>query len=148
MCLRKAVLNRLHRTHPGQDSKIDAAVYLKCRKMHRDVINLSQNCRWSTLYGKNIRLSKLFNSSKRLPKLSGPNEELQLDFAGPTIDKEGTKSYVLVPVYRFLKYPSTLITRSTGADKIIKFLRVSIQIHSIQKSIEWTSFQRLKTKKL
>ena len=41
-CLRKAVLNRLHGTHPGQEAMIDAAVYIWRPRMHREIIELCQ----------------------------------------------------------------------------------------------------------
>ena len=43
--LKKAVLNRLHRTHPGQEAMIDAAVYIWWPRMHREIIDFCQNCR-------------------------------------------------------------------------------------------------------
>ena len=90
LCLKKTVLNRLHRTHPKQEAMIGAAVYIWSR-MHREVIKLCQNCRQCSEYGKNIRTSKPFNSSKPLPELAAPNEELQMDFAGPILDSKGKK---------------------------------------------------------
>ena len=69
-----------------------------------------------------------FKSSQTLPQLSGPNEELQLDYAGPAneelqLDYAGPLSdcagnvYILVAIDGYSKYPSAMITRSTGGKK-------------------------------
>ena len=46
--------------------------------------------------------------------LSGPNEELQLNYAGPLPDSAGNIIYILVAIDRYFKYPSAMIIRSTG----------------------------------
>ena len=93
--LRKAAMSRLHRTQPGQESMIDASAYLCWPRIHREIIDQCQNCRWCSLYGKNVKSAKPFNSSKQLPTLMGPNEELRLGFGGPMLDKERKKIYIL-----------------------------------------------------
>ena len=89
--------------------------------MHRDVIQLFTDCPQCTKFGKNLKVNISFNSTKPLPLLSGPNEELQLDYAGPLHDSAGNNIYILVAIDRFSKCPSAMITRSTGGKKIIKF---------------------------
>ena len=88
-CLRKTVMARLHRTHPGQEAMVDAALYLWWPKMHREIIDLCQSCRSCSAYGKNLKMSKTFNSAEPLPELSEVNEELQIDLACPMFDSEG-----------------------------------------------------------
>ena len=44
-----------------------------------------------TLFGKNLKPINKFNSSKPLPLLNGPNQEIQLDYAGPLLDEAGAK---------------------------------------------------------
>ena len=70
-----------------------------------------------TLFGKNIKSSTTYNSAKPLPTLSAPNQELQLDFAGPLIDDKKGKIYILVAIGRFSKYPSVMLTKTTSAKK-------------------------------
>ena len=43
--------------------------------------------------------------------------------------------YILVAIDRYSKYPSVLLTRSTGTKKILKFLKDYVTNHSIPKSI-------------
>ena len=114
---------------------IDAAVYIWRPRIYREVIELCQNCRQGSECGKKIKISKSFNSSKPLPELAAPNEELQMDFAGPLLDSKEKKLYILVVIDRYSKFPSSLITKTTGGEKIIKFLKGYIQQHSIPKAI-------------
>ena len=114
--------------------------------MHRDIVQLCKDCSQCTKFGKNLKANASFNSSKPLPLLSGPNEELQLDYAGPLLDSLGNSTYILVAIDRYSKYPSAMITRSTGGRKIIKFLKSYIQQHSIPKSIKTDQYSGFKNK--
>ena len=121
---------RLHRTHPGQETMVDAAQYLWWPKMHREIIDLCQFCRSCLAYGKNLKTSKSFNSTERLPELSEANEELQIDLAGPMFDSKGKKLFIIAAIDRFSKYPSAMITRKSGSEKILKFLNTYIHHYS------------------
>ena len=135
-CLRKAVMSRLHRTHPGQEAMVDAAQYLRWPKMHREIIDLCQTCRSCSAYGKNLKTSKTFNSAEPLPELSKVNEELQIDLAGPMFDSKGKKLFIIVAIDRFSKCPSAMIPRKSGSEKILKFLKNYIHQHTIPKNLK------------
>ena len=87
------------------------------------------------MYGKNLKPAKTLHTAQTLPNLSGPNQELQLDFAGPILADKGSKIFLLVAVDSFSKIPSFLITKTTGAKKVSKFLAFYIRIHRISQSI-------------
>ena len=44
-----------------------------------------EKCRECTLFGKNLEPAKTFKTAQSLPSLSGPNQELQLDFASRSL---------------------------------------------------------------
>ena len=146
MCLRKPLLSRLHRSHAGQLAMVDAAQYIWWPRKHRDIVQLCKDCPQCKKFGKNLKTNASFNSSEPLPLLSGPNEELQLDYAGPLLDSVGNSMYILVAIDRYSKYPSAMITRSTGGRKIIKFFKSYIQQHSIPKSIKTDLYSGFKNK--
>ena len=50
--LRQAVLKRIHRGHPGQEAMIDVSKYLWWPHMHKDIVNLAEECRSFTRYDK------------------------------------------------------------------------------------------------
>ena len=144
MCLRKPLLSRLHRSHAGELAMVDAAQYIWWPRMHRDIVQLCKDCPQCTKFGKILKANASFNSTKPLPLLSGPNEELQLDYAGPLLDSYCNSIYILVAIDRYSKYPSAMITRSTGGRKIIEFLKSYIQQYSIPKSIKTDQYSGFK----
>ena len=93
-CLRKPLLARLHRSHAGQLAMLDAAQYIWWPRMHRDIVQLCKDYPQCTKFGENLKANTSFNSTKPLPLLSGPNEELQLDYAGPLLDSDGKIFYI------------------------------------------------------
>ena len=120
--LRQAVLTRLHRSHPGQDAMMTASEYLWWPFMNRQIIETCEKFRECTLFGKNLKPASTFNSAKPLPVLSGPNQELQLDWAGPILDEKGSKIFHLVAIDRFSKFPSVLTSRPLGLRRLINSL--------------------------
>ena len=75
------------------------------------------------------------NTLGKLPTVEEPNQEMELDFAGPLPLVWGTKKYILVCVDRFSKFPSAQITSSTSAKSIINFLSKYIALHGIPRTI-------------
>ena len=144
--LRQAVLKRIHRGHPGQEAMIDVSNYLWWPHMHKDIVNLAEECRECTRYGKNAKYIIPKNSSQPLPLLSQPGQEVQLDYAGPLEDHKGKKIYLLVAIDRFSKFPSVKVTKSTGGKSTIKFLRSYIDTHGIPESIKTDQFSGFKGK--
>ena len=114
---------------------MDASEYIWWPFLKRQIVNVCEKCPECTLFGKNIKTSAIYNSTKPLPPLSNPNQELQLDFAGPLIDDKNGKIYILGAIDRFSKFPSVMSTKTTSAKKIVKFLRSYIRNHGIPESI-------------
>ena len=146
--LRPAVLARLHRSHPGQEAMMSASEYIWWPFMNRQIVDTCERCRECTLYGKNLKPVKTFHTAQSLSLLTGPNQELQLDFAGPIVDDRGVKIFLLVAIDRFSKFPSVLITKTTGAKKVTKFLESYIRIHGLPHSIRTDHGSGFKNEKL
>ena len=87
------------------------------------------------MYGKNLKPVKTFHTAQPLPNLTGPNQELQLDFAGAILDDKGVKIFLLLAIDRFSKFPSVFTTKTTGAKKVTKFLESYIRIHGLPRFI-------------
>ena len=121
--LRPAVLKRVHRGHLGQEAMLDVSRHLWWPHMHNDIVNMAEDCRSCTRYGKNANNIIPKNATKPLPLLSQPGEEVQLDYAGPLEDTKGRKIYLLVAIDRYSKFPSVKVTKSTGWKPSVKFLR-------------------------
>ena len=59
--------------------------------MHKDIVNLAEECRSCTRYSKNAKYITPKNATKPLPLLTQPGQEIQLDYAGPLEDFKGKK---------------------------------------------------------
>ena len=121
-CLRKPLLDRLHRSHAGQLAMVDAAQYIWWPRLHRDIVQLCKDCPQNTKFGKNLKANTSFNSTKPLPLLSGPNEELQLNYGGPLLDSVGNNIYIFV-LKSYIQHHS--IPKSIETDHSTKVLRIS-----------------------
>ena len=53
--LRPAVMKQIHRGHPGQKTMLDVSNYLWWPHMPTDIVNLAEECRECTRYGKNAK---------------------------------------------------------------------------------------------
>ena len=144
--LRQAVLKRIHRGHPGQEAMLGLSQYLWWPHMNKDIVNLAEECRSCTRYGKNIKYLIPKNSSKPLPLLTQPGQEVQLDYAGPIENHKGKKIYLLVAIDRFSKFPSVKVARSTSGKGKVKFLRSYIDIHGIPEPIRSDQFSGFRGK--
>ena len=81
--LRQAVLKKIHRRHPGLEAMLGVSQYLCWPHTNKDIMNLAEERRSYTRYGKNIKYLIPKNSAKPLPLLTQPGQEVQLDYAGP-----------------------------------------------------------------
>ena len=75
--LRQAVLKRIHRGHPGQKAMLGVSQYLWWPHMNKDIVNLAEECRSCTRYGKKVKILLSKNASKPLALLTQPGQEVQ-----------------------------------------------------------------------
>ena len=146
--LRNACLNWLHRNHPGQMAMVDAANYLWWPKMHSQIIEKAESCSQCRQMGKNLKPLIAKRRFEKIKEPSEPNEEVQLDFAGPLFNDCKTKTYLLVAVDSYSRFPSVAILKSTGSNKIIKFLKSYISTHGVPRRIKTDQFSGFKSKEL
>ena len=114
---------------------MDASEYIWWPFLSRQIVNVCEKCPEGTLFSKNIKTSKTYKTTKPLLLRSAPNQELQLDFAGPLIDDNEGKIYILVAIDRFSKYFLIMLTKTTSAKKIVKFLKLYFTNHGISEQI-------------
>ena len=76
---------------------------------------ICSSCTQCTKFVKNFKPMSNFNSAKFVPSLRAPSSELQLDCAGPLSYGE-RKNNVAIDTYT--KFPSVMLTRSTGSRKV------------------------------
>ena len=108
--LRNAVIKTLNESHPGQFGMKYLAQYIWWPHIHRQIYFHGLNCLECTQTGKNLKSIIPISQTSELPPLSEPNEELNLDFAGPLDNTWGKNKYLLLCIDRFSKFPSAKIT--------------------------------------
>ena len=95
------VLETIHNKHPGQAGMLALAQLIWYPHIHSDIIAQAHSCRHCTEKGKNLKPLIQKSQLGKLPSLSEPNEEVQMDFAGPIPFKNPIQSnYILVTVDR------------------------------------------------
>ena len=72
-----------------------------------------------------------------LPRLTEPNDELQIDFAGLITDnlRINTNHHILVSVDRYSRYPAALVHANCDNQTAIDFLNQYCAFHGIYRSI-------------
>ena len=98
--LRKTVIDSVHKTNPGQADMIYLAQLICYPQIHRDVVALAQRCKQCTKTGKNLKPIIPKNKHTSLSTLSEPNDEIQMDFAGP-ITNNNRDTYKLLTIDRY-----------------------------------------------
>ena len=133
--LRNAMMTTLHETHPGQFGMKYLAQYIWWSHINRQIYFHGINCCECTSAGKNLKTVIPNSQISEVPPLSEPNEELNLDFAGPLDSYWGANKYILLCIDRFSKFPSAKITSSTSSKTVIECLQDYIFLHGIPYSI-------------
>ena len=98
----------------------------------RDLLNRSRLCKSSTDLGKNLKAILPSNKFKRLTPCVEPNQEIQLDFAGPIYDGQKKEIYIFVCIDRFSNCPTAKFLKKTpNAPNVERFLLKYFRIHKI-----------------
>ena len=146
--LQNLVINAVHRTHPGQVGMIRLANLIWFPQIHRTITLRAENCKQCLDQGKNLKPIISKSELGTLLKLSEPNEELQLDFAGPIVDTKNNNNehYILAAVDQFSRYPSALVHTNCDTQTAIEFLNQYCKFHGIPRSIRCDQAQAFKSR--
>ena len=84
----------------------------------------------------------------QLPRLSEPNEEIQLDFAGLIVDTKSPNNehYILAAVDRFSRYPSAIVHTNCDTQTAREFLNQYCTFQGIPRSILCDQAQAFKSR--
>ena len=112
----------LHQGHPASTRMEMSAEAFWWPGTFKDIRTKVENCTSCRISGKSLKFQISSTEKIRLDLLSEPNQELQLDFAGPIKSKWKGDLYLLVAVDRFSKWPTVKICYRTDTNTVIKFL--------------------------
>ena len=100
--LREALTDDIHASHPGTWGMICMTTHCWWPYMHCKLIVKANECKPCTAIGKNPKSvipAKQFNP--HIPCVE-PNQEIKIDFGGPSFEEKGTEVYFLAAIDRFL----------------------------------------------
>ena len=101
-----------------------------------------------TMHQNRLKLKTHYPKNKytELPPLSEPNEEIQMNFAGP-LTNNNKDTYILVTVDRYSRYPHAEIYNNCDTDTAINYLKDYIKFHGIPRSKKCDQAQAFKAEK-
>ena len=144
--LRKPIMNAIHRKHPGQTGMMHLANLIWFPRIHREIVTLTQNCQPCIKIGKNLKPLIPKNKTSQLPPLLEPNQEVQMDFAGPILDEQQKESYILASVDRYSRYPQAKVYQNCDAETAIEYLNQYMKFHGIPRNIRCDQTQAFKSR--
>ena len=121
--MRSTVTAMLHQGHSSASKMDQSAAAFWRTGLYREIREKAENCPSCRASGKNSTTQLSSTEKNNLEILSEPNQEIQLDFAGPIKSETRGDVYILVAVDRFSKWPTARICKITDSRTVLKFLR-------------------------
>ena len=146
--LRQTVLDSLHLTQPGSVAMLDLCQNIWFQHIHRTIVQMAQRGRECTQQGKNLKPIIGQQHSFQMEPIVEPNEEVQLDFAGPLPDQLNKDAYLLVAVDKCSKFPTAKVVSNTTADVALKFMQRYISNNGVPRRLRCDQAQMFRAKKL
>ena len=128
--LKDALVEDLHASHPGSWGLY---VWPSIAGGHTWIaICWSKSC---TAIGKNLKSVIPAKQFQAHTPCIVPNQEKQIDFAGPIINEKEHEIHISTCIDRFSKYPFAEIFENANASNVIKFLDNYIHAHGVPPSL-------------
>ena len=96
-------LETIHNKHPGQAGMLALAQLIWYPHIHSDILARAQACRHCTEKGKNLKPLISKTQVGNLPSRSEPNEEVQMDFAGPIFVTQKPQSNISRATVKYME---------------------------------------------
>ena len=133
--LRSPFMSLLQKTHQGQFGMKSLAENIWWPHLYREIYCHGKHCIQCIKVCKNLKVNLGTNNIEKLLNLSEPNEELDLDFAGPLDQNCGNSKCLLLCIDRFSKFPSAKMVNNISTSSILSFMSEHCQLHGYPKSI-------------
>ena len=111
--LRTTVIAMLHHGHTSAAKMEQLSEAFWWPGIHREIHEKAESRPGCRATGKNVIKQTPSTEKNNLEILTEPNQEIQLDFAGPFKSKTRVGVYILVVVDRFSKWPTAQICKNT-----------------------------------
>ena len=133
--LKEALVEDLHASHPGSWGMVCMAQHCWWTYMNRDQLVKAIECKSRTAIGKILKSVIPAKQFQAHTPCIVPNQEIQIDFAGPIINEKEHEIYILTCIDRFSKYPSAEIFENANASNVINVLDNYIHAHGVPRSL-------------
>ena len=145
--LKQFVIDAIHQTHPGQAGMLSLGNFIWFPCIHRSLTSKARACEECTKQGKNLKPIIPKQKLGKLPHLEEPNEELQMDFAGPIPFRNHTDNYYnLVSVDRYSRFQTAQVFKNCDASTAIVYLEEYFKFHGIPRSLRCDQAQAFKSR--
>ena len=126
--MRTTVEAMLHHGHAAPDKMDKAAEAFRWPGMYREIPEKSEKCPSCRTACKNLKTQIPSTEINQLELLTEPNQEIQLDFAGPIKSERRGDVYIFVAVDRFSTRPTAQFCKKYGhTDRIEIFTKVLLR---------------------
>ena len=133
--LRSLFMSLLHETHPGQLGMKSLAENIWWPHLYKDIYYHGKYCNRFIKAGENLEVILGTINTEKLPILSEPNDDLDLDFAGPLDKNWGNSKHLLLCIDRFSKFPSVKVVNNTSVSSLLLIMSDYCQLYGYPKSI-------------
>ena len=120
--MRTTVIAMLHHGHTSAGKMEKLAEAFWWPGMNREIHEKADSCPSCRAAGKSLITQIPSTEKNNLDILTEPNQEIQLDFAGPIKSRTRGDVYILVAIDRFSKWPTAHICKSADTRTVKKFL--------------------------
>ena len=103
-------------------------------KMMEAIQKKCETCIACKMSGKSFKPKLPQTEKNSLPRLSNPNEEIQLDFIGP-ITENNQRFFILLSMDRFSKKHAVSYCTSKDGETAVRFLEQYIRLNGLPKTI-------------
>ena len=139
-------MDSLNFNHPGQGGTLEADKNVWYSYVHRDISATAQNCKECRQKSKNLKVISGKQRFTALDAVLEPNEESQMNFAGPLSNENKKEVYILVEVDRFSRFPSPKVVTITKADTIIRFMQTHLVNYRVPRNVRCDQAKGLRAK--
>ena len=133
--LQDAIIEKLHANHPGSWRMVCMAQLCWWPYMNKDLSLRAIECKPCAAIGKNSKSKVPAKQSQAQKPCIVPNQEIQIDFAGPENKEKDHEIYISTCIDRFSQYQLTEIFDNANSSNVIKFLDNYIRIHGVPRSL-------------
>ena len=120
--MRTTVIAMLHHGHTSAGKMEKLAEAFWWPGMNRKIHEKVESCPSCRAAGKNLITQIPSTEKNNLDIVTEPNQEIQLDFAGPIKSRTRGDVYILVAIDRFSKWPTAHICKNADTRTVQKFL--------------------------